>query len=139
MIVGPPDVAMELLNGRGTVELSFSHGGALDLSRAKGSRGVHDELGVNEEDQLMCFFAPENQEPRRTPLHRESSERNESSKKKGRREARRSGSGEGTVGTVAANTVGGHEGAEDDAEGADDEEGDGEGDLLDGGGLLLTA
>lgn len=39
MIVGAPDVAMELVNGRGPVELSFSHGGALDLSRARGVNG----------------------------------------------------------------------------------------------------
>ena len=38
-----------------------------------------------------------------------------------------------TVSSVTADMVVGHEGTDDDAEGAEHEEGDGEGDLLDGG------
>lgn len=38
----------------------------------------------------------------------------------------------GTVSSVAADAVVGHEGADDDAQGSEDEEGDGESDLLDG-------
>lgn len=40
--------------------------------------------------------------------------------------------------TVAANFIDGHDGAEDDTEHAEDEEGEGEGDLLDGG-LVVDA
>lgn len=41
-----------------------------------------------------------------------------------------------TVGTVAADLVGGHVDADDDAKGAEDKEGDGEADLLDGWPIL---
>lgn len=40
--------------------------------------------------------------------------------------------GKQTVSSVAADAIDGHEESEDDAEGAEDEEGEGEGDLLDG-------
>lgn len=40
------------------------------------------------------------------------------------------------MGAIAADAVGSHDGTDDDGQGAEDEEGNGEGDLFDGGAVL---